>query len=44
MHCEECGLILDGVTDEQIVKASKYARIKAYCPVHADLILNYLVQ
>jgi len=39
MHCEECGLALDGVNDDQIVKAGKFSRIRFYCEKHKPLEL-----
>ena len=43
MHCEECGLTLDGVDDSEILKShSKYTKPIAYCPKHASEILGSL--
>ena len=40
MHCEECGLLLDGVEDKQILRTSKYSKEMLYCPKHANEVLG----
>ena len=40
MHCEVCGQILEGVSEDQILKSRKHARVKAFCPLHAEQVLG----
>ncbi len=40
MHCEECGLLLDGVDDDEVLKHDKYYTI-VFCPKHARENLDF---